>query len=331
MTNDVDVLIASRNERWLKQTIDDVLLHAHAQTGVIVVLDGNWPLEPIPDHPRVTLIHHAESIGQRAAVNEAARVSRARYIVKLDAHCSVDDGFDVKLMQADEEMGRSDLTQIPAQYNLHVFDWQCRACGDRTYQGPTLTVCAKCGKSEGFDLVMVWKPRLNRRTEFWVFDSALHFQYQGDYRTRPEAQGEIVDVMSNLGACWFMRRERFWQLGGLDESHGSWGQMGTCIACKSWLSGGRQVVNKRTHFSHLFRTRGGSKGDFGFPYPLSTADVDHARAHSRELWLENGWPQQVRPLSWLVEKFWPVKGWTEADFARIHEAGEAFARRRIAA
>jgi hypothetical protein len=25
----------------------------------------------------------------------------------------------------------------------------------------------------------------------------------------------------------------------------------------------------------------------------------------------------VRPLSWLVEKFWPVKGWTEEDLAKL--------------
>lgn len=329
---DLSFLIPARREMFLKRTIEDILVNIRGESEIIAVCDGDWPDPPIPDHPRVTLIHHSVPIGQRAATNEAARVSQAKYVCKLDAHTAIDEGFDLKMIAPYEsgELG-SDVTSIPAQYNLHVFDWQCRACGDRTYQGPTLTVCAKCGKPEGFDRVMVWKPRLNRRTEFWVFDSALHFQYQGDYRTRPEAQGEIVDVMSNLGACWFMRRDRFWQLGGLDESHGPWGQMGTEIACKSWLSGGQQAVNKRTHFSHLFRTRGGSKGDFGFPYPLSTADVDHARAHSRELWLENGWPQQVRPLSWLVEKFWPVKGWNEADLARVREAGEAFTRRIEAA
>jgi hypothetical protein len=38
---------------------------------------------------------------------------------------------------------------------------------------------------------------------------------------------------------------------------------------------------------------------------------------ARETFFNNAWSQQVHPLSWLVEKFWPVKGWTEDDLARI--------------
>ena len=148
-----------------------------------------------------------------------------------------------------------------------------------------------------------------RRTEFWRFDADLHFQYWHDYRKRPEAQGDLVDVLSSVGACFFMRRERFWKLGGLDEAHGSWGQFGTEVACKSWLSGGRHIVNKRTWFAHLFRTQG---GDFSFPYANPGSAVDRARAHSRKLWLEGAWPGAVHPLSWLIQKFAPVPDWSGA-------------------
>jgi len=44
------------------------------------------------------------------------------------------------------------------------------------------------------------------------------------------------------------------ELEGLDERHGFWGQFGTEISCKSWLSGGRQVVNKKTWFA-IFQGR----------------------------------------------------------------------------
>jgi glycosyltransferase involved in cell wall biosynthesis len=300
---DLSVLIPARNEMFLARTIEDVLANARGNTEVIAVLDGAWADPPIADHPRVVLIHRPEAIGQRAATNLAARLSTATYVMKLDAHCSVDEGFDLKLIAADEELGRPDVTQIPAQYNHHAFNWRCRACGRETYQGPTPVKCGDrkdeeldvpkppCGKSDGFDRVMVWKPRHRKaagngsegrghlvRTEFWRFDQHLHFQYWDSYRERAAAKGEIADVMSSLGACFFMRRDRFFELGGLDEAHGSWGQFGTEIACKSWLSGGRHVVNKRTWFSHLFRTQG---GDFGFPYPQPNAAVDRARQHSR--------------------------------------------------
>lgn len=138
------------------------------------------------------------------------------------------------------------------------------------------------------------------------FDNDLHFQYWGALGRRPESQGDIADTMSFVGACFFMQRDRYWDIEGLDEMHGSWGQMGTEISCKTWLSGGRLVVNKKTWFTHLFRTQG---GDFGFPYPQSGRQVEHARKYSKELFIEGKWKKAKYPLSWLLKKFWPIPGW----------------------
>ena len=305
---DLSVLIPARNEEWLGNTIEDVLHNARAKTEIIVVLDGQWPVYPIPDHDRVTMIYHSESIGQRAATNEAAKLSRAKFIMKLDAHCSVGKGFDVKLM-AD---CKPDWTVIPKMYNLHVFDWQCEKCGARTYQGVEPKRCkARCGGKK-FKKVLVWKRRKNRVTTSWRFDNNLKFEYWRAYSKRPEAraQGDIVDTMSSIGACFFMHRQRFFDLGGLDERHGSWGQVGTEVACKTWLSGGRQVVNKRAWFGHLFRT---GKG-FSFPYPLRGSAVNKARKHSKHLWLGNNWPGAKHDLAWLIDKFSPVPDWEKSSF-----------------
>jgi len=152
---------------------------------------------------------------------------------------------------------------------------------------------------------MLWKPRMHKLTDFGRFDDTLHFRYWRDYRKRPEASGDISDVMCAIGAGWFMHRDRYWELGGMDERHGSWGQMGVEVACKAWLSGGRQVVNKKTWFAHLFRTQPG----FGFPYKMSQGAVDRAREYSRTLWRSGEWDRQVRPLEWLIEHFKPVPGW----------------------
>lgn len=321
---DVSFLIPARNEMFLAQTVGDILAHIEADSEIIIVCDGAWATPPIADHERVHIIYHPESVGQRAATNEAARVARGKYVCKIDAHCSIDQGFDRKLVEAGDKLGR-DVTQIPAMYNLHAFDWMCKKCGHRTYQGPTPQRCEQCGSNTNFERVLVWKKRAHKLTEFWRFDHDLHFQYWGDYKNRPEAKGQIVDVMSAIGACFFMRKDRFFELGGLDETHGSWGQFGAEIACKSWLSGGRHVVNRDTYFVHMFRTQG---ADFSFPYPLSGRDVDKARAYSKALWMENKWPGQVRPLSWLIDKFAPLPGWHEpvgADaLRRVQEAGRRF-------
>ena len=231
----LSVLIPARNEMFLDRTVRDLLSNMRGDTEIIVVLDGAWADPPLAADPRLTVVYHPESVGQRAATNEAARLARGEFLMKLDAHCTVDEGYDVKLTEPYKtgEIG-GDVTSVPRMYNLHVFDWVCQGCGARVYQGPQPTRCKKCDGQ--MEMEIVWQPRWSRKTDFARFDTDLHFQYWGSYGRRPEAQGDIADVMCQVGACWLMRRERYFELGGLDEETGSWGQMGVEISCKSWLS-----------------------------------------------------------------------------------------------
>lgn len=306
MKYDLSVIITARNEEFLSRTVDGVIANKRGNTEVIVILDGAWAKPAIEDYKDVTIIYHSESIGQRAAINEAIKLSTAKYIMKLDAHCIVDEGFDVKLM-ADS---KPDWIQIPRMYNLHAFDWVCSSCGFRKYQSPTPPdlQCEQCKKKQVMKREIIWKPRLNKRSDFMRFDSDLHFQYWGELGKRPESQGDIAETMSFVGACFFMEREYYWKLGGSEEEWGSWGQQGTEWACKAWLSGGKVMVNKKTWFSHLFRTQG---GDFGFPYPQSGKQVDHARQRSKEFFKEGKWKGAIHNLDWLIKKFAPIPGWED--------------------
>jgi len=130
------------------------------------------------------------------------------------------------------------------------------------------------------------------------FDSDLRFQY---WKQR-KVEGDIIESMSFIGACWFIERDRYWELDGLDEGHGFWGQVGTEVACKTWLSGGKLMINRKTWFAHMFRTQ------FGWPYHITQGMVDRARDYSRDMWFNNRWHKQVHPLRWLVDKFNPP-GW----------------------
>jgi glycosyl transferase family 2 len=331
-------IIPARNEYFhdldlLSLTVENVLANT-TQSSIVVVLDGydnHWPLKPLPVDPRLTVIHHAKSIGQRAACNEGVRASTAKFICKLDAHCAIDKDFDIKMMAACDY----ETTLIAVQYNLEAFNWQCKKCRHRTYQGPKPPTCEKCG-SRYLKIVPVWQPRGWKerngvwegrpKTTAWYFDTELHFQYAGDMQQRyvPDERG-LTPTMTCLGACWMLHRDRYWELDGMDEQAGSWGQQGVELCLKSHLSGGQVMTNHNTWFAHLFRTQSG----FGFPYP--SPGVDKARARSRELWLENKWPKQKYPLSWLIDKFSPVRDWTTEGHpvtAKVKQAGDEFYRRQ---
>lgn len=310
-----DIIVPARNEEWLGLTIKDVLENTSDACGLIVILDGAWPITPIEPHPRLTMIHNQVSIGQRAAINQAARLSTADYVVKLDAHCRVDKDFDLKLIQHYEP----GTVVVPRLFNLHVYDLRCTNCGTQTYQGPMLTHCTHCNQDAKHERVVIWEPRWSRKTDFMKFDESLRFGYWGSFKDRPEAQGDIANTMSLLGACFFMSRKHYWDIDGSDESHGGWGQQGSEISIKAHLyKDGRLRVNKLVWYSHLFRTQPG----FGFPYPLSHGQTERARTYSQDFWLNNKWKKASRPLSSMIEQYWPIPGWSQESLDAL-KAGES--------
>lgn len=298
MKYDLSILIPSRNELFVSNTVGDILKNKRGKTEVIVGLDGEWADPGIKDHPDVTIVYVAKSIGQRAMTNRLCRLSKAKYVIKCDAHCAFDEGFDVKMMA---EM-HDDWTMAPTMRNLHAFDWLCEN-GHRRYQGPS-GPCKECGKPTKRDILWFAKP--SPQSNSYRFDSTLHFQYFKEFERRPEGKGDITPSMSLQGSFFMLTREKYWELDICDEKHGSWGQQGTEVACKTWLSGGQVMINRKTWYAHMFRTQG---GDFGFPYPISGKDVDKARKYSRELWLGQKWPLAKHDLNWLINKFSPVPDW----------------------
>ncbi len=312
MKYDLTIFIPSRNEMFLGRTLEDLLAHIEGKTEIIVVLDGAPSLTPLPIDPRLTVISLPESIGQRGTMNLAIKLSKAKYVMKTDAHTAWDQGFDVKLM-ADMQ---DDWTMVPVMRNLHAFDWVCED-GHRRYQGPS-GPCTTCQKPTTRDIV--WNPKTNPQSKAYAFDSEPHFQY-----ATPKDKGDLTETMSLQGSCFMLTREKYWELGICDEAMGSWGSQGIEVAVKTWLSGGRVIVNHKTWYAHLFRTSG---GDFGFPYALSGNQVAKAKKMSRDLFFYNQWPLQVKPLSWLLERFWPVRGWSERDLRVLQEAGAVFTNLR---
>ena len=299
---DLSILIPARNEEFLKNTVDDLLKNIKGNTEIIISSDGDWPDPPLQDNKKVTLLYFPESIGQRAGQNQCARFSKAKWVMKLDAHCSVDEGFDVKMMEAMK--GHDNWTMVPTMRNLHVFDWNCRVCNKKWYMGPDPIKCENpdCD-SRDFIKRLVWKPRRGTRNTAYRFNKELRFKYWKEYREKQI--GDIVDTLSLQGSCFMCTRERYWSLELCDESWGSWGQQGSEVALKTWLSGGEVKCNTNTWYAHMFRTRPG----FTFPYPNSGKDQMRARRICQDIFLHDKWPKAKHTLQWLLDKFAPVPDW----------------------
>ena len=309
---ELSVLVPARNEEFLGNTIRNILENIEGKTEVIAVLDG-YEHKHLPKDPRVTIIRLPRSIGQRAATNLAAKLSNAKYVLKVDAHCAFDKGFDVKMIEAFKQTG-DNVTMVPLMKNLWAFDWVCPD-GHRRYQGIS-GPCKECKKETHKEIM--WISKDNPKSTSYCFDPVPHFQYFKEYTKRPEykkgLEMGLTETMSLQGSCFMLTRDKYWELNMNDETWGSWGSQGAEIATRTWLSGGRVLVNHRTFYSHLFRTQG---GDFGFPYPMSGKVQVQTRKCFQDLFYKNKWDKQIYPLSWLIEKFAPVPGWSKEELVKI--------------
>lgn len=261
----LSVLIASRMETNLQKTIDSVLNQAKGEIEVIVVLDGYWPNPVIVDDKRVTIVHFAEPIGQRQAINRMVDIAKGDFIMKLDAHCAMGESYDTILTETCQD----DWIVSPRHYDLDTGTWCRRGFSIRDYMFLT-PVGAEGGalRAKGIKGKLVDN------------DAPM-----------------IDDLMVCQGSCFVMKRDRFIAIDGLDEGHGSLGWLGCEIACKAWLSGGALKVNKNTWYAHW------QKGTKGHRYPVNREDLKKAGEYAVDFWTNNRWPKQIHKFQWLIEKF----------------------------
>jgi len=267
---DVSILIPARNEKYLQKTIHDLLSHTQSKVEIIVGLDDYWPDPPLEDHPDVKIYHSGKRIGMRPMINRLASIAKGKYLMKTDAHCSFDVGYDVKLIS----ICKPNYTVLGIRYELNVKDWIRKDrtnCDFRYLSNPAVD---ELGGLRG----LPWH----------------------DYKGRTKGE-EVSETMSISGSGWLMERSQFEKWGGLDENHGTFGQEGCEISCKTWLSGGKVLVNRRTWYAHWNRGRA--------PYALSLSERDKSVRYSIDYWMNNKWPLQKYSFQWLLEKFAPVPGW----------------------
>ena len=147
----VSVIIPSRNEKHLYKTVFNVIATAHEDIEVIVILD-DWDFLPTFKTPKdlakvyldqkcklhelratsstqINIIEaRGNALGQRVGVNQAVKQCSGKYFLKIDAHCMMSDGWDVRFKEAIED----DMFMIPSMFKMDEEKW-CPSDGNKSY------------------------------------------------------------------------------------------------------------------------------------------------------------------------------------------------------
>ncbi len=267
----LSIIIPSRNEEFLEKTIQDVLTKAQGEIEVITILDGYWPEKPLTEDSRLKIIHRGSPFGMRAAVNAGVAIAKGDYIMKCDAHCMFDKGFDDVLTKDCDK----NWVVVPRRYALDPENW-------KILDNPKYPI------------------------DYMYLSADLHGEVWNEKNKDPNLQKvPIDDLMASQGSCWFMSKAYFEFLDLEDEeNYGKfWNEMQE-ISFKCWLSGGRMIVNKNTWYAHWHKTKG--RG-----YSLSGNEQEKALFFVKRWLNNTAWHKQTLPFTWLIEKFWPVPTWNE--------------------
>lgn len=285
----VSIIIPSYKDPFLQKTIDSLLQSAQGDIEVIAILDGYVPQTPIKSDSRVKVINFNKNRGMRAAINAGIKASRGEFIMKCDSHCLFGPGYD-KIMS---ENCKKNWLMVPRRYSLDEINW----CRDE--------------KRPVRDYHYLAFPDKSNVSAAWL----INMDWTEMTYARNKPRYTIDDTMTFQGSCWLANKKYFMKrVGFLDSRKKTYGPFGgeqLEIGLKYWLGGGKIKVIKKTWYAHLFKMQRHYKaGLFTRDYKLYT-NVAHHRTWSAKHWMGNKEPGMIYPLSWLVEKFWPVPSWPE--------------------
>jgi glycosyltransferase involved in cell wall biosynthesis len=273
----LSIIIPSRNEQFLSKTVDDIFAKAKGEFEVIVILDEKDQL--LIPRPGLRVIKKEGLPGLRSALNQGIDAAQGKYIMKCDAHCMFGEGFDIILSAECED----NWVVIPRRYSLEPKDWSIRT----------------------------YRPTVDYEYFVYPFDVDTAVKTGGKWHERAVARKDILidETIAFQGSCWFTTKQHIRNIDGYatDTSTGDefvWESEE--LSFKTWLSGGKCMVNKKTWYAHLHKGK-----EYGRGYFLSSPAMKRQRAFCTDYWMNNKWPKQIYPVEWLIEKFMPMPGWPE--------------------
>lgn len=270
----LSIIIPSRDEPFLSQTVDDILKKATGDIEVIAILDGYWPNPPLHDDKRLIQFHRGTAMGMRNGIRSAFEIARGEYLMKTDAHCMFQEGFDELLQKNCED----NWIVIPRRYGLNKETWQRNEPTDE-------------------------KPFVDY--EYFIFPKrfkpiSLH-GFRWNSRTLEKENVLVDDTMTFQGSCWLMKRDHFARNNFMTDPgyKGFHKQEAEELGLSTWYSGGRVVVDKNVWYAHMHKKYPG--------YPVNRPLLEDCYKYSYQHWVT----EQKDKFFELINKFWPVPSWPQ--------------------
>jgi len=292
----VSIVIPTRNEQFLRQTTEDLLAKSRGDIEIIICMDGYDPEKDeksVVDDRRVQYIEKPEAEGMRSGINSCVFEANGDYILKIDGHCLLDDGYDIKLVKDSQP----DWVVIPRRKRLDAENWCVQDCGKPDVDYEFLSFPDNPSDFGGKGLNgRIWTQRIVDRMSNNAYD--------------------IDENMSFQGSCWFMPRALFDELELMDDKMwGTFWSEAQEIGLRAWLSGKKVMTNKKTWYAHLHKGR-----KYGRGYHLDGKQLNVGSKQNMRFFAgEKMWKNQIHPLSWLIERLMPIPGWTQEEVDRLKE------------
>jgi glycosyltransferase involved in cell wall biosynthesis len=275
MRGKVSVIIPARKEPYIRETLKDVMDNAEGDIEIILVLDGDIPDYKLPKDKRLRIYRNSKVQGLRPCLNAAINVAKGKFILKMDAHCTIGEGWD-KILKSDCEdnwivtWSIKDMPLVDAMRYVYPFH-------------------------------PVYNPRLTARP--WP-ERAAQFEDE-----------PLVEDMSYQGSMWFMHREHWKRIGGMDpdDGYGTFGEEPQEIGLKTQLGPweGKVMRNKNTWYAHWSKPMSHWRTDPEIAGRVPDEEFKRANDWAFDYWWNNRWDKQIHDFQWLVDKFWPLPDWPD--------------------
>jgi len=281
----VSVIIPARKELYIRETLRDLYANHVGDIEVILVIDGPMPDYEIPEYKGLRIYHNPKVLGLRPILNAAVDVARGKFILKMDCHCTIGEGWD-KILKADCE---DNWIVIPRRYWFDAPTW--------TIKDKPLVDCMRYMYPRG----RVYNPRLTARP--WPERAARHEDKM------------LIEDMSYQGSMWFMHRKHFHRIGGMDpkDGYGTFGEEPQELGLKTQLGPweGKIMRNKNTWYAHWSKPQWYWKTDPDEAGRVPYVDFLTTNLWAYQYWWNNRWDKQAQTFQWLIDKFWPIPKWPE--------------------